>query len=213
MIIYKTTNLINDKIYVGQSCNNNSNYYGSGKYILNALKKYGKENFKKEILIVCKNKHELNWSERYCIVWQGSRDYNGGYNLTDGGNGVSGFKAWNKGKKGLTTSWNKGLNKEIDSRIYKAAKKCKISHTGLKQNKETCEKRSKSMIGKNIGKIHSIKQNKECADKHRKTYICIDPNNNKFETNNLKQFCENNNISYRCMLEYHKTKGWICKLK
>ena len=50
--IYKTTNLINGKIYVGkrQSSTFDENYYGSGKYFKRALKKYGKSNFSREVL-------------------------------------------------------------------------------------------------------------------------------------------------------------------
>lgn len=47
MVIYKTTNLINGKIYIGQDSKDRPNYYGSGKLIHRAIKKYGKENFKK----------------------------------------------------------------------------------------------------------------------------------------------------------------------
>jgi len=50
MIIYKTTNLITNKIYVGLDTKNNPNYLGSGTIIKLSIKKYGKENFKKEIL-------------------------------------------------------------------------------------------------------------------------------------------------------------------
>jgi group I intron endonuclease len=52
--IYKTTNLINGKMYIGSSKKNpkdNWSYYGSGRNIVNAIKKYGKENFTKEILV------------------------------------------------------------------------------------------------------------------------------------------------------------------
>lgn len=47
-IIYKTTNLVNGKFYVGQHYQKSSEfdgYLGSGIKILNAIKKYGKENF------------------------------------------------------------------------------------------------------------------------------------------------------------------------
>lgn len=47
MIIYKTTNLINGKIYIGFDSHNNPEYFGSGKLIKMALKKYGTSNFKK----------------------------------------------------------------------------------------------------------------------------------------------------------------------
>ena len=66
MVIYKTINLINGKIYVGKDTKNNSNYYGSGTILLLAIKKYGKENFEKTILENCSNENELNLKEIYC---------------------------------------------------------------------------------------------------------------------------------------------------
>ena len=55
MIIYKTTNLINQKFYVGKDTHNNPNYYGSGKRLKLAIKKYRIDNFKKEIIEICNN--------------------------------------------------------------------------------------------------------------------------------------------------------------
>ena len=49
MIVYLITNLINGKRYIGMDSKNNPQYLGSGTLILKAIKKYGKENFKKEI--------------------------------------------------------------------------------------------------------------------------------------------------------------------
>ena len=89
MIIYKTTNLINKKIYIGQDTKNNPNYLGSGKYFKYALKKYGKENFSKEIIEFCDSIISLNECEKYWINFYGSTNKSIGYNISLGGQ--SGF--------------------------------------------------------------------------------------------------------------------------
>ena len=85
MIIYKTTNLINGKFYIGQDSKNNPNYFGSGLLLNRAIEKYGIENFKKETLEVCKNKKHLNERERYWIEETEAKEI--GYNIADGGHG------------------------------------------------------------------------------------------------------------------------------
>jgi len=54
-IIYKTTNLINGKIYVGQHKTDikEDGYLGSGKLLRLAILKYGINNFIREILATC----------------------------------------------------------------------------------------------------------------------------------------------------------------
>lgn len=83
MIVYKTTNLINGKIYVGQDSKNDKNYLGSGYLIKSAIKKYGKHNFKKEILTVCSNQTELNNAE--CFWIKQLNTVKEGYNIALGG--------------------------------------------------------------------------------------------------------------------------------
>ena len=59
--IYKSTNLINNKIYIGQKKGNfNPTYFGSGTLLRRALLKHGTENFKIEFLVYAKDKEELN---------------------------------------------------------------------------------------------------------------------------------------------------------
>jgi hypothetical protein len=83
MIIYKTTNLINGKIYIGQDSKNNPDYFGSGKYFKRALKKYGKENFIKEIIDTAETLDELSEKEIYWIDKLDSIKPGIGYNLTN----------------------------------------------------------------------------------------------------------------------------------
>ena len=87
--IYKTTNLINNKIYIGQHKVKeekiDNSYYGSGKLILQAIKKYGKENFEVEILEWCPDKEILAEKEIYYIEKFKSKSIYGNYNMSDGG--------------------------------------------------------------------------------------------------------------------------------
>ena len=67
--VYKTTNIINNKIYVGvhETYDLNDSYIGSGGYFLRAVKKYGLENFKKDILYVFDNKKEMLEKEKEIV--------------------------------------------------------------------------------------------------------------------------------------------------
>jgi group I intron endonuclease len=87
MVIYKTTNLVNGKYYVGKDAANNPLYLGSGLLISQAIKKYGKENFKKEILESCITIEYLNEREKYWIKTLNATNRKIAYNLTEGGSG------------------------------------------------------------------------------------------------------------------------------
>lgn len=63
MVIYRTTNLVNGKYYIGKQKKYTDRYLGSGIALKFAIKKYGKENFKKEILEVCNTEDELQNKE------------------------------------------------------------------------------------------------------------------------------------------------------
>ena len=68
MYVYMTTNLVNDKRYIGMTNGNKGlAYQGSGKLLKLALKKYGKENFKTDIIEVCKTEEQLRQAETRII--------------------------------------------------------------------------------------------------------------------------------------------------
>jgi len=67
MVIYLTTNLVNGKKYVGLDTHNRPWYLGSGTVLKKAIAKYGKSNFKKEILEECTTIEELRERELYWI--------------------------------------------------------------------------------------------------------------------------------------------------
>ena len=85
MVIYKTTNLVNGKYYIGQDSKNDPNYLGSGKLLKYAIEKYSIENFQKEILETCNTKEQLNEREIFWIKELNSIET--GYNISEGGGG------------------------------------------------------------------------------------------------------------------------------
>jgi len=87
MIVYITTNLINGRKYIGKDVRNNPSYLGSGKIFRQALLKYGKKNFQKEILGIANNKEELCELESYYIDYYNAQKSELFYNITKGGDG------------------------------------------------------------------------------------------------------------------------------
>ena len=66
--VYKTTNLINGRIYIGQKKGTiNLSYLGSGKLIEKAILRYGKNNFRLEVLAFATTKPMLDGLEQKYI--------------------------------------------------------------------------------------------------------------------------------------------------
>ena len=90
--IYLTINLVNGKKYIGQrkiqKCGvDRDEYLGSGILLTRAIKKYGKENFKREVLDFANNIDELNSKEKYYISLYNAVDRDDFYNIDCGGRG------------------------------------------------------------------------------------------------------------------------------
>lgn len=90
--IYKITNIINGKIYIGkhQTLDLSDDYMGSGVYLMKSIKKYGLENFKKDILFVYDNEKDMNQKEKELVTTDFCLQENT-YNLCEGGHGGFGF--------------------------------------------------------------------------------------------------------------------------
>lgn len=174
-IIYKVTNSINGKCYIGQTIktleqrkhehiwNATNKKYKS--YLHNAINKYGIENFKWEMLCECSTNDMLNKKEMDSIIEQNSYIPNG-YNLTLGGGGISGYKHSERTKEKIKQS-------RIGIKFSEKTKK-KMSEywTGKKQSPKLIEKR----ILKTTGKKRSDEFKKKMsviATKYSKELILI----------------------------------------
>lgn len=86
--VYKTTNLINNKYYIGVHSTDDldDGYLGSGKLLKRALKKYSKENFKREILHFCESMDAALAKEKEIVDLEFVK-CESNYNVAIGGSG------------------------------------------------------------------------------------------------------------------------------
>lgn len=136
--IYLTTNLINNKKYIGkrQSPYFDETYKGSGVLLHKAIDKYGWDNFSCEIIKECFSIEELNKEEKYLIEKYDAVNNNMYYNIASGGTG------------GNTGRQYKGMPPHKKEHSEETKIKMSISHKGHTTSKETRIKISKSNKGK-----------------------------------------------------------------
>ena len=131
--VYKTTNLINGKQYIGlhKGSRLDGGYYGSGVYLTKALKKYGKKNFKCDLVDTAYSLEDLEQKEKFWIDFFNAVDSDNFYNLIPG-----------------------GACHELDLEVRH---QLSISNKGKKMSQETKDKISKSNKGKHCGDKNSAK--------------------------------------------------------
>ncbi len=104
MIIYKATNRLNGKVYIGATTKSLKDRikfhiisvkYSLGSCFHKAIRKYGIENFKWEVICICPNINSLNEQEQYYIKFYDTMNI--GYNNTSGG--TSGYTMSERIKK------------------------------------------------------------------------------------------------------------------
>lgn len=150
MYIYKITNNLNGKSYIGlksKTVEESKDYYGSGKLINQSIDKYGKENFTKEILErdiedhQYLNDREIYWIERF-------NTFNNGYNLTKGGQGNLGRITSKETKAKLREATkNQHRTPASEETRRKISEKAKL-RKGRLVSEETRKKISEAMHGK-----------------------------------------------------------------
>lgn len=170
MIIYKIVNLVNGKIYIGQTVNTfNQRYGGKGvgveritdsysnnSHLLNAIEKYGTMNFKVEILEQCTTLEELNEREDYYVEYYDSNNESKGYNKIGGGNN----SYWNWKKVLGAYIENKEDLEQQASNIIKLSKKLGVNYKDIVND---IHKKPIFKVSKRTGKITMYKNILSCC--------------------------------------------------
>lgn len=140
--IYRITNKVNGKTYIGQHKYKdlNDKYMGSGKLIRRAQKKYGMENFTKEILYSrIQYKETADDVEKFAIAKERSLG-KAEYNIADGGQGCTGCKHTDEWRRKMSEN-NKGKKRPPRSEEYR--RKLSEAKKGKKPYDMTDETRRK----------------------------------------------------------------------
>lgn len=170
--IYKTTNVMNGKFYIGMHSTNNMNdgYIGSGKRLRYSIKKYGKDNHTVEIIEIIESRDKLKDRERE-IVNALLLENPLCLNLVTGGEGGRyGLSCSDEMKKKLSDS-NKGKHSspstEARAKMSLSTKGVNLSkehkmkigdaHRGKIVSEETKKKLSAAGKGKSLSNEHKMK--------------------------------------------------------
>lgn len=219
--IYKITNNINGKIYIGQHKQTTTKekidrYLGSGILIKKAQDKYGKENFIKEIIEYC-SKENINDREIYWIRFYNSLTPNG-YNITKGGQNAATTQnttVYNNGKelkyikKGKHPP--KGFVKGTLDLGIEWRRSCSKANKGINNignipwNKGKTKKDKTVQINAERAKQTIISQGILKGENNPRalTYHIISPTGEIFIViGEIKQFCEEHQLSYEMVRKY-----------
>ena len=163
--IYKTTNLLSGKYYIGMHSTNNldDGYLGSGNRIRRSIKKYGADNFSREILEFVDNRVLLAEREEE-IVNLDEIAKEKCMNLVVGGSGGFTVEQWKKGAKKMNEIiWSdpefikrkKLMSSKIMKQCHKDGKIKYDNFTGKKHSDETKKIMSDSSKGSGSGSTNS----------------------------------------------------------
>lgn len=158
--IYRITNLINGKTYIGQHKYKETpydDYMGSGKILKQAYTKYGMDNFIKDIIVAnIEDKETIDKLEIKYIAFERASNGNGCYNIADGGNGDAGPRSEETKRKISKALKGRHISEEWKRKISEANKGRKPSDSTIQKVKEV-----------NKGRLVSEETHRKLSEAHK----------------------------------------------
>lgn len=218
--IYKIENQINRKCYIGkhETFNINDSYFGSGKILKLAIKKYGFYNFKKEILEYCDSSDELCKKE-IDLINQYKTLYPHGYNINIGGKGGDNFT--NNPNKDLILKKIKNRPIRLHTEEEKEDRRKRMTGIKMKPHKKlNCEYCNKEISQANYNRWHGnnckLSPNYIKKDiKKMQCEYCSKIISNQIYSQYHGIYCKNNpnrafkDYSYKGNSKESTKKGWL----
>ena len=233
MIIYKITNKLNNKIYIGQTIQTLKERWqghlqcmkkGDNRHLYQSMRKYGADNFQIEQIDSATSLEELNQKEYYWVNFYNTKNSLSGYNNMDGGvaNPMNFLDIKEKHDHTMRTQ-------EVREKISMSMKKLRETY-GFSET--TRKKISEKLKGNQHfkGKKRTKSAIEKTAQSLRKSVYCVDLLGNEiatfdsvksaalwwierdFHNANYRYICDKIKSSYKNN-KYIKNIKWIYKLK
>ena len=226
--VYKITNTINNRYYVGvhYAYDMTDNYYGSGPLIKAALIKYGKDVFKKEILWETDDRVEAYLKEEEFVITHTTDKLS--YNLKDGG--IGGWDWYNASD----TKTQCMHDEKTAVKVSVALKKKYIEDENYRNRlHEISREASKVAQAVNTGKTRPDHRKRmkvlhesgmyanHIPLRKPSVFKVVKPGGDEFIVYDLAEFCTSNNLPYSSLWNTHlsgqklkrgRGKNWSCEL-
>lgn len=158
-IVYKTTNTLNGKIYIGIHKQKNENfdgYYGSGLLLRYAIEKYGIENFIRETLFIYDNMDSARKKEKELVTEEFCESMNT-YNISVGGTGGNTIAGYDDERKKEISEKRKETNLIRGNYIY-AGKKLEAARKRMLNSRIQPNNKNRKHTGKALENMHLASQ-------------------------------------------------------
>lgn len=193
-VIYKVTNLINGKVYIGQTINFPKrkikhlsdvklNKENDTSVFHRAIRKYGEENFSWEILEEISSE-ELDNREKYWIHFFDSYiEHNKGYNMTLGGDNAKALVNWIKNNP-------EQAKKNALSGLQKAQEANRKNPERMLKHLEKARRESNKAVSKKVCCVENQKIFNSLSDAERWSLSPNNPNGKKASHQHISKVCK-----------------------